>query len=89
MWCSGSGVQTRASGRRPPGTARYDRFTKRRLYQEVGIPFYWIVDPDEQVVEVWTPECRFPTFERECVTWQPEDIDKTLTLDLTELFKPI
>ncbi len=37
-------------------TARYDRFTKRRLYQEVGVPVYWIVDPDEQLVEVWTPD---------------------------------
>ena len=23
-----------------------DRFTKRRLYQEVGIPLYWLVDAD-------------------------------------------
>ena len=23
-----------------PGTARYDRFTKRRLYQEVNVPVY-------------------------------------------------
>lgn len=31
-----------------PGTARQDRFTKRCLYQEVGIPHYWIVDADQK-----------------------------------------
>ena len=31
-----------------PGTERFDRFTKRRLYQEVGVPLYWIVDPDNR-----------------------------------------
>jgi Uma2 family endonuclease len=55
-----------------PSTARHDRFTKRRLYQEVGIPLYWIVDPDQELVEVWTPEARFPEIERERVVWQPE-----------------
>ncbi len=35
-----------------PATARYDRFTKRRLYQDVRIPAYWIVNGDEHFVEV-------------------------------------
>ena len=72
-----------------PTTARYDRYTKRRLYQEVGIPFYWIVDPDERLVEVWTPEGLFPTVERERVRWKPEGVEEEFVLDLEELFKPI
>ncbi len=72
-----------------PKTARYDRYTKRRLYQEVGIPFYWIVDADEKMVEVWTPEVQFPTVERERVTWKPEGVQEEFVLDLAELFKPI
>ena len=72
-----------------PSTARYDRFTKRRLYQEVGIPFYWIVDPDQKVVEVWTPETQFPTVERETVNWQPEGVEEEFVLELKELFKPL
>ena len=72
-----------------PTTARFDRYTKRRLYQEVGIPFYWIVDPDEKLVEVWTPESQFPTVERECVRWKPEGAGQEFVLDLGELFKPI
>ena len=72
-----------------PSTARYDRFTKRRLYQEVGIPFYWIVDPDQKAVEVWTPESQFPTVERETVKWQPEGAEEEFVLELEELFKPL
>jgi Uma2 family endonuclease len=72
-----------------PTTARHDRYTKRRLYQEVGLPFYWIVDPDEKLVEVWTPKDQFPTVERGRVTWRPEGVDEELVLDLAELFKPI
>ncbi len=72
-----------------PTTARYDRHTKRRLYQEVGIPFYWIVDPDEKLVEVWTPESLLSTVERERVKWKPEGVEEEFVLDLEELFKPI
>jgi Uma2 family endonuclease len=31
-----------------PGTVRDDRVTKRRAYQEGGVPEYWIVDPDPE-----------------------------------------
>jgi len=72
-----------------PTTARYDRYTKRCLYQEVGIPFYWIVDPDERLVEVWTPDIQFPTVERERGTWKPEGVTEPLVLNLKKLFKPI
>jgi Uma2 family endonuclease len=72
-----------------PKTARYDRYTKRRLYQEVGVPSYWIVDPDEKLVEVWTPEDQFPAVERERVTWKPQGVEQEFVLDLGELFKPI
>jgi len=38
-----------------PSSQRADRFTKRRRYQAVGIPLYWVVDPDAWSVGVWTP----------------------------------
>ncbi len=72
-----------------PGTSRHDRFTKRRLYQEVGIPLYWIVEPDEHYVEIWTPEMTFPEIEREQITWTPEGASEAFSLELTELFKEI
>ncbi len=72
-----------------PSTTRYDRFTKRHLYQEVGVPVYWIVDTDQQLVEVWTPHDTFPTVERRVVTWSPAGAAKPFTLELAELFRPI
>ncbi len=35
-----------------PGTARYDRSTKAQLYALSGIPWFWLVDPSERLVEV-------------------------------------
>ena len=72
-----------------PSTERHDRFTKRRLYQEVGIPQYWVVDPDQHVVEVWTPGSQFPTVERERIIWKPEEAASEFVLGLEELFRPI
>ena len=70
-------------------TARADHFTKRRLFQEIGIPAYWIVDGDERTVEVWTPEQRFPTVERERLVWQPDRERAQFTVELSELFRPL
>ena len=69
-----------------PGTARFDRFTKRRLYQEHQIPLYWIVDPDRRVVEVWRPEMEFPEVERERLVWLPAGTDTEFEFRLDELF---
>jgi Uma2 family endonuclease len=72
-----------------PSTARADRFTKRRLYQEVGIPTYWAVDPDNASVEIWTPDAIMPTRERQTLPWQPAGVAEPLTIELGELFRAI
>ena len=72
-----------------PSSLRADRFTKRRLYQEVGVALYWVVDPEAREVEVWTPADTFPTIERERVTWRPSGADEALEIELAELFKPL
>ena len=72
-----------------PTTARADRFTKRRLYQEVGAPSYWVVDPDRAAVEVWTPEAPFPVVVRETLTWQPAGSASSFALSVPELFRPL
>jgi Uma2 family endonuclease len=72
-----------------PSSTRADRFTKRRLYQEVGVPLYWVVDADERFVEVWTPESTFPQFEREELTWHPAGAREPLRISLAELFRPL
>jgi len=37
-----------------PATAQHDREYKRTLYSRHGVREYWLVDPEEDVVEVWT-----------------------------------
>jgi len=72
-----------------PSSARADRFTKRRLYQEVGIPVYWVVDADRHEIEVWTPEVTRPAVERARVAWTPPGAATPLEIGLSELFQPI
>ncbi len=72
-----------------PSSARADRFTKRLEYQRQGVPLYWIVDPDERQVEVWTPGDSFPAFERGRVLWHPAGARRPFALDLDRLFRPI
>ena len=72
-----------------PSSRRPDRFTKRLEYQRQRVPLYWIVDPDEQRVEVWTPGDTFPRFERERLVWHPAGTGTAFELALPELFKPL
>ena len=70
-----------------PSTARHDRFTKRRLYQEVGADEYWVVDPDGGAVEVWTPQLHFPRVETESVSWSAPGATIPLVLELANLLR--
>jgi Uma2 family endonuclease len=72
-----------------PTTAHADRFTKRRLYQEVRIPTYWIVEADEHFVEVWTPDTASPAIERERLVWLPAGAAHPFELAVPELFRPL
>lgn len=72
-----------------PSTSRYDRFTKRRLYQEVRVGTYWIIDPSLKTVEVWTPDVEFPSVVNDVVTWSPAGANVRLEISLEDLFRPI
>jgi Uma2 family endonuclease len=34
-----------------PSSGAHDRVTKRRMYARAGVPYYWLIDPAERVVE--------------------------------------
>ena len=68
---------------------RSDRFTKRRLYQERGVPLYWVIDSDARFAEVWRPEDDFPVIERDRLVWHPAGATAPFTLELAELFRAI
>ena len=69
-----------------PSTARYDRGLKRRFYQRAGVPEYWIVDIDAQVVERWRPSDERPEVLDAELTWSPRDAYAPLVISLPELF---
>jgi Uma2 family endonuclease len=72
-----------------PSAARADRFPKRRLYQEPGVPVYWVIDADRCEVDVSTPADTFVVAERERLSRRPEGADAEFALDLAELFRPL
>jgi Uma2 family endonuclease len=71
-----------------PHTARRDRGKKRDAYQDEGVPEYWIVDADAELVERWRPADRKPEILREVLVWQPRDGIPSLDIDLREVFAP-
>jgi Uma2 family endonuclease len=72
-----------------PSSVRADRFAKRKLYQSVGIPLYWIIDPAERTAEIWTTDAHFPVSERHTLRWRHPGASREFVLDLGELFRPI
>ncbi|HET8648876.1 MAG TPA: Uma2 family endonuclease, partial [Gemmatimonadales bacterium] len=72
-----------------PSSARADRFTKRRLYQEAGVGLYWTVDPDARIAEAWTPEATRPEVVTERLQWRPEGAAEVFELPLAQLFEQI
>jgi len=68
-----------------PSTQRSDRFTKRRVYQESRVPWYWILDIDGRVGEIWTPEATFPAIERERLVWHPQGATEPLVIALADI----
>jgi len=72
-----------------PGSHRGDRGAKRRLYQEAGVPLYWVVDPIGRTVESWTPGARKPVVAQDAVRWHPPGAMTSFALDLEMLFAPV
>lgn len=71
-----------------PSTRRYDRFTKRRVYQEYHVPQYVVVDPEARAAEVWTPGATFPQLEREALAWHPAGATQPLVIRLDQVLPP-
>jgi len=71
-----------------PSTARYDRLTKRRVYQRQGVE-YWIIDIDARVVERWRPGDERPEILAERLEWQPDDRHPAWVLELEGYFDAV
>ncbi len=69
-----------------PSSARADRVTKRRLYQERGVATYWVVDPAAGLVEVWRPDDERPVVVTETLRWRLKTEAPELIISVGELF---
>jgi Uma2 family endonuclease len=72
-----------------PGTAARDKGIKRRLYQQAGVPQYWIVDLDSRLIERWRPEDERPEILLQTLRWQVTESSPPFELDLTALFAEV
>jgi Uma2 family endonuclease len=69
-----------------PGSARYDRVTKRRLYQRHGVGTYWVVDIEAGMVEVWHPDDARPEIVTDVLRWRVAEDAPELEIPLASLF---
>jgi Uma2 family endonuclease len=70
-------------------TAARDRGIKRRLYQQSGIPEYWIVDLDSRLIERWRPDDERPEILRDSLVWLPPWSSQGFQLDLPAFFAEV
>jgi Uma2 family endonuclease len=72
-----------------PSSRRADRFTKRKLYQDVGVPDYWVVDTVSSTIEWWTPDMQLPRTIEDRLVWRPSGTSSDVVLELAPLFDPV
>ena len=72
-----------------PSTARADRHRKRLIYQDQGVPEYWIVDPAARLVERWRPGDSRPEQIADELVWRPVPDVPALRIDLAEYFRRV
>ena len=70
-------------------TSWRDHGIKRRLYQEQGVPEYWIIDARERSVERWRTHDIDSEVLSSTLIWQPVAAADPLTIDLASLFRTV
>jgi Uma2 family endonuclease len=73
-----------------PSTAARDRGIKLERYRHFGVPEYWLVDPEENTIDVWTlaQGSREPTVygPASVLVWTPATGGTTLEIRPAEVF---
>jgi Uma2 family endonuclease len=72
-----------------PSSRLYDREVKRGAYLALGVQQYWITDPDDCSIEVWTSETVAPRRVATDLMWRPAALDRDIVIDLSEIFEDV
>jgi Uma2 family endonuclease len=70
-----------------PGSERIDRVKKPPRYAELGVPGYWLVDPEREAVEVFRAGEAASAFVTRQLEWQPDQAVRALSIDVPALFE--
>jgi Uma2 family endonuclease len=68
-----------------PTTRRRDLVDKRRAYQRLRIPTYWVIDRVERQTLVWTSDAEHPAIVTTELRWQPRPDLEPLMIQLAEI----
>jgi Uma2 family endonuclease len=68
-----------------PSTRRRDREHKRDFYLEVGVPEYWIVDPEQRTITSIRPDRR-DVIANQSLDWEPAGVATPLHVELAHVF---
>lgn len=72
-----------------PSSRLYDREVKRGAYLTLGVEEYWIVDPDDCSVEIWTRDRAEGVRVTQMLVWRPIALDREILIDLRRLFRGV
>ena len=71
-----------------PSSARYDRVTKRALYQR-HVSEYWVIDLNARLVERWMPNDDRPEHIVDTLVWHPQGASEPFVLELPGYFADV
>jgi Uma2 family endonuclease len=69
-----------------PSSARHDRITKRRFFQQQGVPEYWVIDGEAEIFEIWKPGDPRATLIDDRLVWRPREDVAAFELDARRFF---
>lgn len=72
-----------------PSSRLYDREVKRGAYLALGVEEYWVVDPSDCSVEVWSRAPNEPRRATEVLVWQPTALVSEVVIDLRQVFRGV
>jgi Uma2 family endonuclease len=72
-----------------PSSRLYDREVKRAAYLVLGVEEYWIVNPADCSVEVWSRERPEAALVTEKLVWRPAALQREVVIDLHALFRDV